>query len=71
MSVLEGQLAVVTGGARGLGAAIGEEMARQGARVVLADVQLEEAEATAVKLRTEGLDVTSPLGTTLRALLQR
>ena len=36
--VLEGQVALVTGGARGIGAATGQSLAAAGARVVLADL---------------------------------
>lgn len=36
--LLEGQIAIVTGGARGIGRAIGMRLAEEGARVVIADV---------------------------------
>ncbi|MCC6522245.1 MAG: SDR family oxidoreductase [Polyangiaceae bacterium] len=44
---LEGRVAVVTGGASGIGAALGRELSRRGADVVLADRQLVLAEAVA------------------------
>lgn len=44
---LSGQTAIVTGGARGIGAAISHRFAKEGARVVVADLLLDEAEATA------------------------
>lgn len=47
MRRLEGKTALVTGGASGLGKAIAERLARDGARVVITDVQRELAEATA------------------------
>ena len=58
---LEGRVAVVTGGARGLGAGIADRMARAGARVVIADVI--DGSQTAADLAGEGhefraLDVT-------------
>ena len=37
MSVFDGRIAVITGGASGIGRAVGAEMARRGSRVVLAD----------------------------------
>ena len=54
---MDGAIAVVTGGAQGLGLAMAEELARQGAGVTIADLQLDKAKAEAEKLTGEGLDV--------------
>ena len=54
---LAGRVAVVTGGAQGLGVAIGERLAGDGARVVLADLQLDKAAAEAERLRAAGMNV--------------
>lgn len=43
----KGQVAVVTGGARGIGRSIAEALAAQGADLCIADVSLESAEAAA------------------------
>jgi 3-oxoacyl-[acyl-carrier protein] reductase len=53
---LTGQIAIVTGGARGVGHGIAAVLAAEGARVVLADVDGEVAEETARGLRERGLD---------------
>ncbi|UDM35550.1 3-oxoacyl-ACP reductase FabG [Mycobacterium ulcerans] len=50
VSLLSGQIAVVTGGAQGLGLAIAERFVSEGARVVLGDVNLEATEAAAKQL---------------------
>jgi 3-oxoacyl-[acyl-carrier protein] reductase len=51
---MEGRVAVVTGAGRGLGAAIAEELAAQGATVVFADRDEELASETADRLRSAG-----------------
>ena len=47
---MEGKVAVVTGGARGIGEACAETFMRRGADVVLADINFERAIATAERL---------------------
>ncbi|MBN2385527.1 MAG: 3-oxoacyl-[acyl-carrier-protein] reductase [Anaerolineales bacterium] len=47
---LQDRVAVVTGGAQGIGRAIAERLARQGATVVVADLQIEKAEAAAAEI---------------------
>jgi NAD(P)-dependent dehydrogenase (short-subunit alcohol dehydrogenase family) len=54
MASLENRVAMVTGGGRGLGAAICRELGRAGASVIVADVRPEGAEATAEAIRKEG-----------------
>lgn len=47
---LQGQVALITGGSRGLGAAIAQVLGESGMRVVLADVELQRAQDTAALL---------------------
>ena len=54
---LDGQIAVVTGGAQGLGLGISRQLARDGASVVIADRQEEKAREEAAKLQDEDLVV--------------
>ena len=55
---LAGKTVLVTGGARGQGAAHAERLAREGAVVYACDVLHEEGDALAERLRNGGLDVT-------------
>ena len=57
METLNGRVGVVTGGAGGLGRAIGERFAREGMKVVLADVQAEPLEKTVAECRAAGLEI--------------
>ncbi len=50
MALLVGRTAVITGGARGLGYAVGERFIAEGARVVLGDVNAEATRAAAETL---------------------
>lgn len=59
MTELEGTVAVVTGGAQGIGECIVAALARDGAAVLIGDLQEEKAEAVAARLREEGLAVSA------------
>jgi 3-oxoacyl-[acyl-carrier protein] reductase len=54
MERLDGQVAIVTGGARGIGAGIGAVLHAEGARVALADLDGAAAEAAAAELDPSG-----------------
>ncbi|MCX5695073.1 MAG: 3-oxoacyl-[acyl-carrier-protein] reductase [Candidatus Omnitrophica bacterium] len=51
---LEGKVAFITGGARGIGQAIAMTFAREGADIVVADVNLEVAQKTASEIEALG-----------------
>ena len=53
---LAGKVAIVTGGSRGLGAAISQVLGEAGARVVVADLAFERAQACAADLARGGID---------------
>jgi len=55
MKRVEGKVALVTGGARGIGRAICDAFAREGARVAVADRLAEEASTTAKAIGGKGL----------------
>src|SRR5438132_1040028 len=63
---LQGKVAIVTGAAGGIGKAIAQRFAREGAKMVIADLNLEQANATAAEIKSSGgeargvaMDVTS------------
>src|ERR1700733_9677892 len=56
---LDGRVAIVTGGARGIGRETAETLALAGARVVLADLDKSAAEGAAAEMRALGLHLTA------------
>ena len=56
MARVEGRVAIITGGAGGIGSAIGKVMAREGASVLLVDSDAEALEAVERELRAEQAD---------------
>ena len=74
MESLTGQTAVVTGGANGVGRGIASILAREGARVAIADIDLTAADAVVDELTGEGhealavaVDVTDASSTRMMA----
>jgi NAD(P)-dependent dehydrogenase (short-subunit alcohol dehydrogenase family) len=57
MQRLSGKVAIVTGSGTGIGAATAKRMVREGARVVVADINIEAAEQVAGELAKAGGDV--------------
>jgi 3-oxoacyl-[acyl-carrier protein] reductase len=51
---LEGKVAIITGSGRGIGEATAVKFAQEGARVVVCDVNLEDAAKTAEKIKESG-----------------
>jgi len=56
---LEGRCSIVTGAAMGLGKAMAEALAEAGSDIVIADINMEAAEATAAELSRIGTRVTA------------
>jgi NAD(P)-dependent dehydrogenase (short-subunit alcohol dehydrogenase family) len=54
---LQGRVALVTGGSKGIGLAISQELAREGARVVLASRGQDNVDAAVAQIREEGGEV--------------
>lgn len=57
MNRMQNKIAVVTGAARGIGLACAERFAREGAKVMLTDIDTTEGERVVAALKTEGLEV--------------
>jgi glucose 1-dehydrogenase len=57
MGKLAGKVALVTGAAQGIGLACAQALAREGARVVLTDVNETAGRGAVVRLRADGADV--------------
>ena len=51
---LNGKVALITGGAQGIGKIISAELARQGAHVILGDINFDGAEKTAEEIKRRG-----------------
>ncbi len=54
MRGIKDKSAIVTGGARGIGKGICERLAKDGAKLIVVDVERESCEATALELRNSG-----------------
>jgi len=75
--MFESKVAIITGSARGIGRAIAETLARRGCDVVVADVNLEMAEATAKEIaaatghKTLSIQVNVSDSTSVNAMVER
>src|SRR3972149_6622399 len=62
MKKLEGKIAMVTGSGRGIGQAIAQKLASEGAKVVVNDLDAGPAEETIARIRALGSDAIGCLG---------
>jgi NAD(P)-dependent dehydrogenase (short-subunit alcohol dehydrogenase family) len=59
MAMLEGKVAIITGAASGMGRAMARRFAAEGAKLLLADLQVDKLEAVVAKLKDAGHEVIS------------
>jgi NAD(P)-dependent dehydrogenase (short-subunit alcohol dehydrogenase family) len=59
MNEFQGKVAVITGGASGIGRAMAERFAEEGMKIVLADIEATALETTAKEMRADGAEVTA------------
>lgn len=59
MSIFRDKIAIVTGAGSGIGKALGEDMARRGAHVIISDINSERIEEVAEGIKKSGGSVTS------------
>jgi 3-oxoacyl-[acyl-carrier protein] reductase len=59
---LDGKVALITGGAQGIGRAIALALAREGAKIVASDINLERAEETCREIAAAGLEAVAVKG---------
>ena len=57
MKTFRDKVAVVTGGASGVGLAIGKKLSLEGAKVMLADIEQEALDNSRDKLQSDGIEV--------------
>jgi NAD(P)-dependent dehydrogenase (short-subunit alcohol dehydrogenase family) len=61
MALLENKVALITGGGGGIGGAIARRLAREGARIAVADIDGESAKSRAAKIAGQGYEAISIL----------
>ena len=71
MGYLDGRVALITAGGGGIARATARLFAREGARLVLADINGEAAEAVAAEIRAEGCEACATAADALIAANQR
>ena len=62
MGRVQDQVAVVTGAAKGLGEAISQRLAQEGAKLIIGDIDGPRLETTAMKIRDAGGEVVTVVG---------